>query len=90
MKKALAAFASISALALSSATLAADLGPSCTEYFQQIDEFVAANPQGESMKSQYELTKKQMKEMPSTVQEPACKQASDMMKQAMSKMPASK
>ncbi|PTQ69103.1 DUF5339 family protein [Pseudomonas sp. GV071] len=78
----------IALIAMSSATMAADLGPSCTEYFKQIDEVVAANPQGEAMKSQYETAKKQMASMPAATQEAACKQASDMLKQAMAATPA--
>ncbi|WP_339071249.1 DUF5339 family protein [Pseudomonas idahonensis] len=90
MKKAFALITSVAALTLSSTTMAADLGPACTEYFKQIDELVAANPQGEAMKAQYESAKKQMVSMPSTAQEPACKQASEMMKQAISNMPVKK
>jgi hypothetical protein len=68
--------------------MAADIGPSCTEYFKQIDQVVAASPQGEAMKSQYDASKKQMASMPSAIQETACKQAADMMKQATANMPA--
>lgn len=87
MKKILTA---IALLGLSNAALASDLGPACTEYFEQIDQFVASNPQGEAMKAQYETAKQQMTQMPQATQEPACKQASDMLKQAMSATPVKK
>nr|BFD41058.1 hypothetical protein FFPRI1PSEUD_25570 [Pseudomonas sp. FFPRI_1] len=90
MKKTLVSIVSVTALSLSSLTMAADLGPACNEYFKQIDELVAASPQGEAMKAQYEAAKTQMMSMPSTAQEQACKQASEMMKQAMTNMPAKK
>lgn len=77
---------------LSTAAMAADVGPACTEYFKQIDQVVTASPQGEAMKAQYDEAKKQMASMPSATQEAACKQASkqasDMMKQAMANMPS--
>lgn len=61
---------------LSTAAMAADVGPACTEYFKQIDQVVTASPQGEAMKAQYDEAKKQMASMPSATQEAACKQAS--------------
>ncbi|UXL37062.1 DUF5339 domain-containing protein [Pseudomonas fragi] len=81
----------ISALVMtgfSSVTMAADLGPSCTEYFKKLDEVVAASPHGEAMKTQYDTVKKQMASMPGEAQEAACKQAADLMSQAMANMPA--
>ncbi|PWK30234.1 DUF5339 family protein [Pseudomonas sp. OV226] len=72
---------------LSSAAMAADVSPSCEEYFKQIDQFVSSSPQAEAMKAQYDTAKKQMSEMPSSTQDAACKQASEMMKQAMENMP---
>lgn len=73
----------IALIAMSSATMAADLGPSCTEYFKQLDQVASA-----TMKSQSETAKEQVASMPAATQEAVCKQASDMLKQAMATTPA--
>lgn len=89
MKKIIIAIAAVASIVLSNAALAAELGPSCTTYFEQMDTFVTSNPQGEAMKAQYDMAKKQMSSIPGEAQEAACKQASDLMSQAMKSVPAS-
>ncbi|WMD23547.1 DUF5339 family protein [Achromobacter seleniivolatilans] len=87
MKKILAALA---LTCLSTATFAADLAPSCVEYFKQIDTFLGSNPQAEALKPQYDAMKKQMADMPVATQDAACKQAADAMKQALANAPVQK
>lgn len=87
MKKILAALA---LTCLSTATFAADLAPSCVEYFKQIDTFLGSNPQADALKPQYDAMKKQMADMPVATQDAACKQAADAMKQALANAPVQK
>lgn len=75
---------------MSSAAIADELGPACTEYFKQIDQILAASPQSDAMKPHYESTKESMRQMPGESQETACKQAADLISQSKGGMPTSK
>ncbi|QKF60389.1 DUF5339 family protein [Campylobacter curvus] len=88
MKKSLLAIAFLSAMSISAT--AADLSPTCEEYFKMVDKFVEMskdNPQMAAMKSTYEDQKKQFAQLPKDSQEAACKPALEQMKQVMQAMP---
>lgn len=59
--------------------MAADLHPTCQEYFKQIEAVSGQLPA--EVKTQLEASKQQLAAMPAAAQEQACKQASDMLKQ---------
>lgn len=91
MKKVLVA---LSILITSSCALAADLAPSCDEYFKEIDNYLEAVGKNkatqsnlEMVRSQYEEAKKQMELMPKEVQQQACTQGATALKQAIAAMP---
>lgn len=88
MKKSLMAIVALSVMSVSA--VAADLSPSCEEYFKLVDKFVEMskdNPQMAAMKTTYEDQKKQFAALPKDAQESACKPALEQMKQVMQSMP---
>ncbi|WP_133543549.1 DUF5339 family protein [Mesocricetibacter intestinalis] len=68
---------SILCLAAFSAT-AADLHPSCQEYFKAAEAYAAKVPE---VKAQFDAAKSQYATLPQQAQETACKQALDALKQ---------
>lgn len=88
MKKSLLVVAALGIMGVSAS--AAELSPSCEEYFKLVDEFVEKtkdNPQMAAMKSTYEDQKKQFAALPKDTQEAACKPAVDQMKQVIATLP---
>ncbi|VVP52085.1 DUF5339 family protein [Pseudomonas fluorescens] len=73
---------------LSSATMAGELVPACVEYFKQADQFIASTPEATPAKPKYDAFKKQTTELPSADQETACKQGSELLRQAIATKPA--
>ncbi|MEY1090345.1 DUF5339 domain-containing protein [Morganella morganii] len=80
-------------LSLSSAAFSAQLSATCEDYFKQVDgymELLAKNDamkgQIETMKQQYDDSKKQFMELPADAQDAACKQGIDALAQAKAMM----
>ncbi len=88
MKKSLLVVAALGVMGVSVA--AAELSPTCEEYFKLVDEFVEKakdNPQMAAMKPTYESQKAQFAQLPKDSQEAACKPALEQMKQVIATLP---
>lgn len=94
MKKTLIA---VALLSLSTGALAADLSPSCQQYAQTMEKYLAMmdgnadlKPQADMLRQQYEQTKAQLAQASTEAQEAQCKPALDAMAQVMKQMDAAK
>lgn len=65
--------------AFAGSVMAADLHPTCQEYFKQIEAVSGQLPA--EVKSQVEASKQQIASIPAAAQEQSCKQGLDMLKQ---------
>ncbi|MGE2231201.1 DUF5339 domain-containing protein [Escherichia coli] len=76
---------------LFSMSASAALTPACEEYYKEIDNFVAkmkemGTPEAQvnTLKQQYEQSRKQIAALPDASQDMACKQGLDALRQSMS------
>lgn len=74
-------------------SFAAEMSPSCQQYFKAIDDYLemagkneAMKAQLDTMKGQYEQGKQQMASLPAASQEQACKPALASIEQAMTQL----
>lgn len=87
MKKSLLAVIALGVMG--SSAMAADLAPSCEEYFKMVDKMIEMskdNPHVAAMTTSYQDQKKQFAQLPKDAQEAACKPALEQMKQVMQTM----
>lgn len=74
-------------------SFAAEMSPSCQQYFKAIDDYLemvgkneAMKTQLAAMKGQYDQSKQQMTSLPAESQEQACKPALTSIEQAMTQL----